>query len=49
MAISRSQMGKQVRNGPVTKRNRKILTLPPGVKRRPSTLTKLMRQARRDS
>ena len=50
MAISRSQMGQQVRNGPVKKaKNKRLITLPPGVKCRPKTMTKVMRQARRHS
>ena len=50
MAISRSQMGKQVRNGPVKKvRNKRLITLPPGVKCRPKTMTKVMLRARRHS
>jgi len=48
MAISRSQMGKEVRNGPVIKNGKKkVLTLPSGVKVRSKTAKKVMRQARR--
>tara|TARA_R100000995_G_scaffold77883_1_gene48191 strand:+ start:79 stop:228 length:150 start_codon:yes stop_codon:yes gene_type:complete len=47
MAISRAQMGKQVKNGPVTKGNRTILTLPKGVKRNPRMMTRLMRESGR--
>jgi hypothetical protein len=50
MAISRAQMGKQVRNGPVRKRAKQsTLTLPSGVKPRPKTMTKVMRQAMRQA
>jgi len=50
MAISRAQMGKQVRNGSSRRRaNKSTLTLPPGVKTRPKSMTRVMRQAMRQS
>tara|TARA_R100000656_G_C3937311_1_gene126023 strand:+ start:684 stop:848 length:165 start_codon:yes stop_codon:yes gene_type:complete len=50
MAISRAQMGKQVRNGPSRRSaDKSTLTLPPGVKSRPKTMTRVMRQAMRQA
>ena len=50
MAISRAQMGKQISSASSRRRrNKSTLALPSGVKPRPKSMTRVMRQAMRQS